>query len=105
MAPKPVLLLHGTGDRTLSWECSRRLWEWYGELGERELRLFEGDDHSLRRNARVAEEVLCRFVIRCAGVGVEGGEGEVVREDLVGNGERVELMRKGGVLGGEEGVE
>ena len=98
LAPRPVMLLHGKSDRTLGWWCSESLFRRYGDGGERELRLFEG-------NAKVAEEMLCWFVMRCAGVEGQRGGGEVVGEEVVGDGERMELMGKAGDLGGEEGVE
>ena len=107
VAPRPVLLLHGTADRTLSPECSRRLYGAYGTGGERVIRLFEGDDHALTRNSGVVEELLCRFVVRLAGVRGGDGDGErgVLGESLVGEEEKVELMRKGGDLRGGERVE
>ena len=73
VAPRPVLLMHGTGDRTLRYSCSRRLYDEYGEGGDRELKLFEGDDHALTGNSREAEEQLCDFIMRCAGVEILGG--------------------------------
>ncbi|KAL8893479.1 MAG: hypothetical protein Q9192_005219 [Flavoplaca navasiana] len=105
LAPRPVLLLHGKSDRTLGFWCSESLFRRYGEGGERELRVFEGDDHALRGNAKVAEEMLCWFVMRCAGVEGQRGGGELVGEDVVGDGERMELMGKGGDLRGKESVE
>jgi hypothetical protein len=45
LAPKPLLLIHGTADRILPDECSRIL---YGRAGEpKMLKLFEGADHRL----------------------------------------------------------
>lgn len=63
----PVLLLHGTADTTLPPDCSTRLYHAYGDDkdGSRELRLFEGDDHALSRNADEAETLLADFVRRC----------------------------------------
>ena len=61
VSPKPVLLMHGTGDRTLRYSCSQRLYEEYESRGERELKLFEGDDYALTKNTREAEERLCNF--------------------------------------------
>ncbi|KAJ9149330.1 Alpha/beta-hydrolase [Pleurostoma richardsiae] len=109
MAPRPVLLLHGTGDRTLGHSCSERLYGMYGgssQGGSRRLRLFEGDDHALSRNAREVERMLCEFVAECAGVRVEEEEEKrVVGVELVEDGERRELMRRGGDLRGPEEVE
>ena len=105
MAPKPVLLMHGTGDRTLRYSCSQRLYDEYGMQGDRELKLFDGDDHALTRNAREAEMRLCEFVMKCAGVEISGAETEVVGQDLIGDRERVELMKEDGDLEGGEGIE
>ena len=105
LSPKPVLLMHGTGDRTLRYSCSQRLYDEYGSKGERELKLFEGDDHALTKNAREAEEMLCHFIMRCAGFEIRGEERKVVQSELVDDGDRVELMKKGGDLKGDESVE
>ncbi|KAI4150699.1 MAG: hypothetical protein L6R39_002187 [Caloplaca ligustica] len=107
LAPRPVLLLHGLNDRTLDPYCSRSLYERYGSRkgGQRELKLFKGDDHALTRNAAEAEERLCRFVMKCAGVEKEDGERRLVGEKLVDGKERVRLMEKGGDLDGRENVE
>ncbi|KAF2277721.1 alpha/beta-hydrolase [Westerdykella ornata] len=107
VSPRPVLLMHGTGDRTLSPACSERLYAMYGGggKGERVLKLFEGDDHALTRNAGEAEKMLGEFVMRCAGVREERADEEVLGERLVEDGERVELMRRGGDLRRGESVE
>ncbi|KAL8720318.1 MAG: hypothetical protein Q9225_002805 [Loekoesia sp. 1 TL-2023] len=105
LAPKPLLLLHGLKDRTLGSWCSETLYEKYGRKGEAQLKLFEGDDHALTRNAAEAEEMLCRFVMRCAGVTEEDGERQLVKERLVNGKDRVRLMEKGGDLDGPENVE
>ena len=105
VSPRPVLLMHGTGDRTLRYSCSQRLYDEYGDTGERELKLFEGDDHALTRNSREAEERLCDFIMRCAGVEIRGEERMVVRSELVDEGDRVEIMKKGGDLKGDESIE
>ncbi len=56
LAPKPLLLLHGTADRVLSDACSRRL---YARAGEpKELVLYPGDDHGLTRHAPQALDKL-----------------------------------------------
>jgi dienelactone hydrolase len=45
LAPKSLLLLHGTADRTLPDRCSRDL---YARAGEpKELALYPGDNHGL----------------------------------------------------------
>ncbi len=105
LAPKPLLLLHGTADKTLSPRCSKNLYKAYGTKGERRIHLFEGDDHALTRNSLKAEEMLCGFIMRCARVEVGDGEGKIVSEDLMGDTDRVELMKKGGDLKGDERVE
>ncbi|KAJ9122668.1 hypothetical protein QFC24_004096 [Naganishia onofrii] len=106
LAPRPVLLLHGTGDRTLSPICSKRLYEWYGSKGDRQLKLYEGDDHALTRNAKEAEEMLVRFIARCAGVRMntlDSKERKVLDDSLIGSvKEAVEVMKKGGDLDGQE---
>jgi hypothetical protein len=102
LAPRPVLLLHGTGDRTLSQACSERLYQMYGVKGDRSLKLFDGDDHALTKNSGEAERLIGEFVLKCAGLGVGVGEEEVLDEKLVGEKEKVELMRRGGDLRGDE---
>ncbi|OQU98642.1 hypothetical protein CLAIMM_04394 [Cladophialophora immunda] len=102
LAPRPLLLLHGTGDRTLKWHCSQSLYESYGREGDRQLKLFENDDHALTGNALEAEELLCDFIAKCVGLKIDNDEQEkVIQKPLVDSGERVELMKKGGDLEGE----
>ncbi len=56
LAPKPLLLLHGTADGILADACSRRL---HARAGEpKELVLYPGDDHGLTRHAPQALEKL-----------------------------------------------
>lgn len=56
IAPKRLLLLHGTADRTLSDRCSRDL---YARAREpKELVLYPGDDHGLTRHRRQVIEKL-----------------------------------------------
>jgi len=113
MPPRPVLLLHGTADRTLSPACSARLKGIYeGAAGKKggdvRLRLFEGDDHALTKSSAEAESLLCEFVLRCADVRTDGdGVKGVVQAPLTvrSREEKVELMRKGGDLRGAENVE
>src|SRR6516162_7864660 len=45
LAPKPLLLVHGTADTILPDECSRMLYERAGE--PKTLKLFDGADHRL----------------------------------------------------------
>ncbi|RYP15407.1 hypothetical protein DL765_005743 [Monosporascus sp. GIB2] len=99
LAPRPVLLLHGTGDRTLSPSCSERLYALYGSRGSRQLRLFDGDNHALSRNAQTAEGVLLDFIAKCAGLRVNDAEKSAVADQtLMDDGERTELMKRGGDL-------
>ncbi len=98
LAPRPVLLLHGSADNTASVGCSQRLWHMYGN-GDRMLQVFEGDNHSLSKNAEEAEEMLCEFVARCAGIRVGQQERkDVIGAALVDDDERRVLMEKGGDL-------
>ncbi|KAL2182147.1 Alpha/Beta hydrolase protein [Thermothelomyces heterothallicus CBS 202.75] len=108
LPPRPLLLLHGSDDSTIGVECSRRLFDAYGTrdgagagagAGDRALEIFEGDNHALSGNAERAEELLCEFVARCAGVRVGPREREdVVAAELVEGGERHALMERGGDL-------
>jgi hypothetical protein len=77
LSPRPLLLLHGTADATLSSQYSENLYRAYGPAGDRIIHLFEGDDHALTRNVAEAEDMLCRFVMKCAGMEVETLEGEI----------------------------
>ena len=105
LAPRPVLLVHGTADRTLSYACSERLYEMYGEEGERELRLFEGDNHALTENAAAVEAMLCEFIDRCAGIVTDEAERkDIIERVLVEKGEREMYMQSGGDLRGSESI-
>jgi hypothetical protein len=104
LAPRPLLLLHGTGDRTLSPSCSERLYSMYGSQGHRELKLFDRDDHALTRNSLEAEQLIGGFILRCAGLDPQK-DAEGLAEKLVGDEEKVELMKKGGDLRRNESVE
>lgn len=104
--PRPLLLLHGTGDRTLSQRCSESLYESYGSSGNRRLHLFEGDDHALTRNSLLAEEMLCGFIANCAGVPIGDREQDaIIKQQLVDETAKVELMKQGGDLRGDEKVQ
>lgn len=106
LAPRPVLLVHGKEDNTLSYSCSERLYEKYGSKGSRELRLFEGGNHALMGHAAEVEELLCDFVDRCATYHFDDtGKANVLERDLVDGAEREDLMRKGGDLRGPEHME
>ncbi|WWC88942.1 uncharacterized protein L201_003857 [Kwoniella dendrophila CBS 6074] len=107
-APAPVLLLHGTGDRTLSPRCSERLYEMYGSTkGQRTLHLFPDDDHALTRNSKNAEEMICEFIVKCAGIALDTKVKNNIEADLGPDTveEKIGIMKKGGDLGGLEHVE
>ena len=105
----PVLLLHGTGDKTLSPRCSQNLYDTYGYSmrdGDRQIRFFEGDDHALTRNSLQAEDLISRFIMKCAAIDIAEDEiRDVVQKPLIGDKEKVEKMKQGGDLRGEENVE
>ena len=105
----PTLLLHGTGDRTLSPRCSQNLYDAYGHAvqdGNRTLKLFDGDDHALTKNSLKAEELLCDFIMGCAGVDIAGDEKKgVVQKPLVEGKDRIEKMKQGGDLRSNESVD
>lgn len=67
LSPRPLLLLHGTGDTCLSSRCSQSLFEAYGQSGKKELKLFDGDDHGLSRNAVQVEKLTFQFAARTLG--------------------------------------
>jgi hypothetical protein len=77
LSPRPLLLLHGTADETLSSEYSENLYRAYGPAGDRKIHLFEGDNHALTRNAAEAEDMLCKFIMKCAGMEIKTVEDEV----------------------------
>lgn len=101
----PILLLHGTGDRTLSPSCSESLYRIYGREargGHRDIRLFDNDDHALTRNSLQAEKLLCVFIMKQTGE--EIGQQEqlgLVQKPLMDQKAKVEKMKQGGDLYGE----
>ena len=105
----PLLLLHGTGDRTPSPRFSHNLYHAYGHAmreDKREIKFFEGDDHALTRNSLEAEELLCEFITRCASVGIGHDEHiNVIQKQLVDEEDRIEKMKQDGDLRGKENVE
>jgi len=103
LAPRPVLLLHGTGDQTLSPSCSESLFTEYGTHGDRILKLFDGDDHALTKNSLIAEQLIGEFVLKCAGLKMKGTS--LLSEKLIGDEEKVEIMRQGGDLRRNESVD
>ena len=76
----------------------------YGTEGDKELKLFDRDDHALTRNSLEAEQLIGGFVLRCAGLDPRTDE-ESLAEKLVGDEEKVELMEKGVALRRNESVE
>lgn len=107
LSPRPVMLLHGTGDTVLSSRCSQNLYQEYGSAGERELHFFEGDDHGLTNNAPKAETMIFDFAAKC--LGLEGlltrQVEEKAEEDLVGSKEeRIKEMQAGRDLEGGERI-
>ena len=105
LSPTPLLLLHGTGDRTLSPSCSESLYARYGEKGDRQLHLFPGDDHALTRNSLEAEQLLGGFVLKCARIQARRADDGVLAERLVHADDKVRLMHEGGDLRRNESVE
>lgn len=96
----PLMLLHGTGDKTLSHSCSERLYETYQRHARENLgflKLFEGDDHALTKYSLQVEFMLCSFVMKCVGEEVAQDEdAEVLRRLLVSDEERIMLMETAG---------
>lgn len=101
----PVLLMHGTGDQRLGASCSESLRDRYQKYGSREnveLKLFDGDDHSLSQNSLKVEEMLCDFIMKQAGEKIGDSEqAEVVQRTTLGAQEKIEKMELGGDLRGE----
>lgn len=67
LSPRPLLLLHGAGDRALSPACSQSLYREYGTEGQREIKLFAADDHGLSGHAPEAEGMILAFAARTLG--------------------------------------
>ena len=65
MAPRPLLLIHGTDDMTMRYSCSEELFEMYGDCGQRDLKLIDGDDHELSEYMEEVEKMLIDHVVRC----------------------------------------
>ncbi|KAF1808350.1 alpha/beta-hydrolase [Eremomyces bilateralis CBS 781.70] len=104
LSPRPLLLLHGTADRTLGPSCSGRLYTMYGPGGQRTLKLFDGDDHALTQNAGQVENMLCDFITSCADLKVDDSEKELLQTNLIEDGERLEKMQSAGDLSGGENL-
>eukprot|EP00026_Physarum_polycephalum_P016708 Phypoly_transcript_17686.p1 GENE.Phypoly_transcript_17686~~Phypoly_transcript_17686.p1 ORF type:complete len:205 (+),score=26.74 Phypoly_transcript_17686:123-737(+) len=56
---KPILLMHGTGDTCLPHRCSKSLHA--AAKGQKELVLFENDNHGLTRNSPIVVSNLVNF--------------------------------------------
>ncbi|RAH64579.1 uncharacterized protein BO66DRAFT_475674 [Aspergillus aculeatinus CBS 121060] len=110
LSPRPLLLLHGTGDTVLSVRCSVALYGQYGSKGgSRELKTFPGDDHGLSQNAEEAERWILMFAGRALGFqeklrGVGGGDGGLGRSWAGGWEERLHSMQEGRDLENGEAV-
>jgi dienelactone hydrolase len=106
LSPRPMLVIHGTGDTCLSPRCSQSLYESYGHGGKKELKLFEGDDHGLSRNAVQVEKMIFRFAASTLGFKEALGDASVdiqAGQDLAGSRtERLKEMREGHDLEGGE---
>ena len=76
----------------------------YGAKGDRQIKLFEGDDHALTQNSLETEQLIGGFILRCAGVMVGDEAAEVLAEKLIDKEDKVELMKQGGDLRGSENV-
>ncbi|KAH8689052.1 Alpha/Beta hydrolase protein [Talaromyces proteolyticus] len=106
LCPRPMLVMHGTGDTCLSPSCSESLYRSYGPGGKRVLKLFDGDDHGLSRNAVAVEKMIFEFAARILGFEeiLEDPSANIqVGQDLAGSrGERLREMAEGHDLEGGE---
>jgi len=59
LAPRPLLLLHGTGDTTLTDKCSRILYQHAND--PKEIVLYPGDNHGLTQNSKGVLEKLVKW--------------------------------------------
>jgi fermentation-respiration switch protein FrsA (DUF1100 family) len=60
LAPRPLLLIHGTADPILSHESSRLIFEHAGE--PKTLKLFDGADHGLRQVGDEVHDLVSRWL-------------------------------------------
>ncbi|KAL3433269.1 Alpha/Beta hydrolase protein [Aspergillus tetrazonus] len=100
LSPRPLLLLHGSGDTCLPQRCSESLYQQYGDdqSGSREIKIFKGDNHGLSKNAPEAEGMLLVFAARALGLEDEltAASVRIAAQDWVGSeGERVKEMAEG----------
>jgi len=61
LTPKPLLLLHGTGDTTLTDKCSRILYQHAND--PKEIVLYPGDNHGLTQNSKGVIEKLFKWTL------------------------------------------
>jgi len=59
LSPKPLLLLHGTGDKCLTDKCSRILYQHAND--PKEIVLYPGDNHGLTQNSRNVIDKLVKW--------------------------------------------
>ncbi|KAL3481317.1 Alpha/Beta hydrolase protein [Aspergillus californicus] len=107
LSPRPLLLLHGSGDTCLSPSCSETLYQKYGPHGQRELKIFDGDNHGLTSNAPEAEALLFVFAAKTLGFEDEltTASIRISGQDWAGSvGERVKEMKQGHDLEGNEAL-
>jgi hypothetical protein len=76
----------------------------YGSNSARELKLFDRDDHALTRNSLETEQLIGGFILKCAGLDSRA-DADGLSEKLVGDDEKLALMKKGGDLRRNESVE
>ncbi|RDW58572.1 uncharacterized protein DSM5745_11263 [Aspergillus mulundensis] len=106
LSPRPMLVLHGSGDTCLSQRCSESLYNQYGEDGSREIKIFKGDNHGLSKNAPEAEGLLLVFAAETLGFDdLTAASLRVAGQDWVGSeGERVMEMQQGHDFDGGESL-
>ena len=102
VSPKPILLLHGSADRTLGASCSESLYAAYGQMGDRKLHIFPEDNHSFSVNAAIVESMVCEFILRVAGLKVDQETAEVIRSDFLPKEQRERIMEVGCDLRGSK---
>ncbi len=98
LSPRPLLLLHGSGDTCLSHKCSESLYKQYGESGSRDIKIFKGDNHGLTMNAPEVEGLLFVFTARTLGLeeDLTAASVKIAQQDWAGSeSERVKEMEQG----------
>lgn len=100
----PLLLLHGASNEVIPPSCSEELLEHYQRHAKEDmgfLKLFDGDDHVLTKNAAKAEAMLCAFVTKCAGTEYPDDEATRKKRLLCTRREKVSLIVGAGRVGEE----